>query len=177
MINVEEYLAEQFEKAAQSGPFAIPVLAAKCVETLRSQDPKALQQWADERIAAIVAQHLQRVETSKRMRMREVGRVNEGTERMRSFADGDLDAFGRCFDLTYVIDDENNRVRLGDMSADDHLFVASKYNRSGKRDLLMAAFHKVVAKKVGTKRTEEVFNESEYLQTQDSIINDEAQAV
>ena len=56
------------------------------------------------------------------------------------------------------------------MTGKDHLFVAADYDRDARPLLLLAAFHQAVAKKVGRKRTADVFSEAEYDRLYRSIV-------
>lgn len=68
----------------------------------------------------------------------------------------------RHFDATHVVAAGSVRRKAGDMTAADHIFVANTYTRDGNDLLMMAAFHKAVAKRVGDKKTSDVFTEDTY---------------
>lgn len=52
----------------------------------------------------------------------------------------------------YVVDSENTRKALRDMTADDVMFVASRYDDRAKSAQLDAAFLRAVAKRIGKQR-------------------------
>lgn len=73
------------------------------------------------------------------------------------------------FASVFVVNEENLRRRVADMTGEDHVFVADRYQSSGNRDLMLAAFHRQVGKKVGFKRTEDVLDEATYLSLLESV--------
>jgi hypothetical protein len=75
--------------------------------------------------------------------------------------DGDYEPLSH-FAVVYAIDDENTRRPVGEMTGADHRFVAGRYKASAASDLMLAAFHEKVAKKVGSRRTADVFSEEQY---------------
>lgn len=74
-------------------------------------------------------------------------------------------------EMTLVIDDQNNRKSIGEMTGPDHTFVANRYERTARAAGLQAAFHRAVAKKVGKDLTRNVMTENEYITLYNSIVN------
>jgi len=81
------------------------------------------------------------------------------------------------FSVTYAIDEKGARRRVADMTGADHRFVAADYEKDAKPLMLLAAFHQQVARKVGRKRTSEVFSETEYDRLYRSITRTPKEAV
>ena len=67
------------------------------------------------------------------------------------------------FGELHVVDAGQTRKRAGDMTGPEHLFVAEvTYQRTANTALMLAAFHRAVAGKVGSQRTADVLSEAEY---------------
>jgi hypothetical protein len=81
-----------------------------------------------------------------------------------------------AFQLHYSVDKNNLRRTVADMTGRDHLFVAESYSQTGNRALMLAEFHRAVARRVGTKRTSEVMDEAEYERMLGSIVNNRPKA-
>lgn len=150
------------EAIASAGPdFQSAVLAEKLVARIEEQDPASLDEWLHARAAAITT-----MEISARLRSIRARHVHRASA--RSFAeaveaaeDGDTEPLTH-FAVVYQVSDDHVRRPVGQMNGPDHLYVAGAYQASGKRDLMLAAFHRAVAKKVGKRTTAEVFSEAQY---------------
>jgi hypothetical protein len=73
------------------------------------------------------------------------------------------------FAFEYVVDAANTRRTVGQMTADDCLFVAARYEETARSARLEASFHRAVAKKVGRKTVGEEFTEAQYLAMYQSV--------
>lgn len=76
------------------------------------------------------------------------------------------------FKIVYVVDQKHTRKTVGEMTGRDHRFVAENYEATAKRSALLAAFHRAVAKKVGDRKTSEVFTQEEYARMFNSIVKE-----
>lgn len=162
-----DFIAEmdaQIEAATQGSNWVPAIVAEKLVAQLEADDPELLGGW----LRAMAVTMLRRVIGLRVHAKRQHSRHNAGG---RAFADavddaknGDDAALRRIgmFSITHRVDDGNTQKLVGEMTGEDHLFVASDYGQQAKPLLMEEAFHKAVAKKVGSKRTSEVFTEAEY---------------
>jgi hypothetical protein len=137
----------------------IPATAAeKLVATLEETDAELLDGWL--RLGA--QSFMTRTITDRIRHLRAQAAANHVKTRFsRAAKSGDNAGLG-VFAIRFCVDDDNTQRRVADMRGPDHLFVASDYERSGKRSMVLASFHKKVAAKVGDKKTSEVFGEEEY---------------
>lgn len=141
-----------------SGDFVAAVVAEKFVAQLREKQPGAVEDWLDRHCVALVTEQLtKRIGATRNRAAQQVKR--------KAFADAveddDTEALSQFADWK-VIDAENTRRKVADMTGADHAFVADAYGRSGRYDLMLEAFHKAVAKKVGKRRTADVLTEEQY---------------
>jgi hypothetical protein len=176
MSEDRDYVAEMdalIEGATQGSDWVPAIVAAKI---LASADADLVSGW----LHSMAADLLTSVITKRERSTRSVARARAGS---RAFAEaraaseaetrvasetgepattpGAPIALG-SFAVTYAVDDKNTRRRVADMRGKDHLFVAADYEKDAKPLLLLAAFHQAVAKKVGRKRTCDVFSEAAY---------------
>ena len=142
----------------------VPAVVAR--KLLASADPDLVDGW----LHAMAADFLTLIITRRERAHRSVERARAGS---RVFAaaieDGEEDALA-AFSVTYAIDGHNTRRRVADMTGADHLFVAGSYQASANARLLLAEFHRQVAKQVKRKRTADVFTEAAYARLYHSII-------
>lgn len=83
----------------------------------------------------------------------------------------------RAFAFEYVIDEQNTRRTVANMTAADCRFVAEQYERTAREAKLESAFHRAVAKKIGVQRVGDVFTEEQYLEMYQSVTRQGPQAV
>lgn len=145
------------------GDFVAQVEAQKFVAWAHEHRGAELLDYLVEAAPSIFTNLIARRDTAARTRARLVAdsvRFREAVEA------GEIDTW----QISYVIDDSDTRRRLGDMTGADHRFVAAQYTTESNRQKLFAAFHVAVAKKVGARRTADVFTEEQYLALQASIL-------
>lgn len=138
------------------------LIARRLVDELleRDEDDPLLQSmmcWLVERAPAIVAKEMNRW-TSRSPRKAPEVKVERFRHAVRS---GDVDALAD-FGLVYVVD--GTEKLLGDMTGDDHRKVAQGFQSIAEQSSLVAAFHREMAKVVGSRRTADVVNEQQYRQ-------------
>jgi hypothetical protein len=163
---VRDYIADMsaaIEDAIPEGDYAAPLVAAELVEKLRATDPGLLSGWLDLRAAVFLADTIARRSNSKRQAARVGGPRRAFAEAAQRFTEQTDPAILAPFATEYVIDAENTRRRVADMTGPDHRFVAAGYAESKRTAALLEKFHVAVARKVGDRRTAEVISESEYL--------------
>lgn len=139
----------------QEGDFVVGVIADKITAHLREHEPRAFREWLDEHAAIFVHERIR-----ARLRSQRGTALHRGPG--RRFAESVEAGEVGHFAVTYVVDLEATRRRVRDMTGPDHLFVAQQYDGSARRELMLAAFHRVVAKRVGRRRTGDVLSEEQY---------------
>lgn len=77
----------------------------------------------------------------------------------------------RLIDDWHAVTVDHVRKRAGDMTGADHKFVAATYTDTGNNAMMLAAFHRAVAKKVGNRKTCDVLNADRYEEMYRSITN------
>lgn len=157
-------MGERIEAATQGGGWIAAIVAQKLHAELAETDPDLLDGWLHAvavdtlRMAIGTRSRVQRTVARRRAGSRVFGKAAAEAEES-----GDATPLLGLFALDYVVDEDNTRKRAADMTGSEHLFVAENtYQRSANEALMLAAFHRAVAKKVGKKRTSEVFTEAEY---------------
>lgn len=169
-------MAQAVEAAIPAGDYVASVVAADLVERLRVEDPELLAGWLDLKAAVILADVVARRSNSRRQAARIGAPRKAFAEAARSFGDGDVTAL-RPFAAEYVVDEDNTRRTVANMTADDCRFVATKYEDAARISKLEAAFHRAVAKKIGGSLVGEVFTEAQYLEMYRSVTQQGPRAV
>ena len=124
-----------------------PLVAERIVEKLRATDPELLAGWLNEHAVAIITRAISKMDRSARTLAR---RITDHPV----FADAaERGEVARFLDVRYVVDDELNRLRLRDMTADHLKFVADKYEESARVNRMEAAFMAALAKKLRKNET------------------------
>jgi hypothetical protein len=174
MDDERDYIAEmdaRIEAATRGSDWVAAIVAEKLCGQLMENDRDLLDGWL----------HAMAVPLLRRVIGLQVHRRNAAAKRgarSRAFAaaaddfETAKDGEGResaaavllgMFSETHVVDENQNRKLAGDMTGPEHLFVAeNEYQRSANTALMLAAFHRAVAKKVGKKRTADVLSEEQY---------------
>lgn len=140
---------------------------------LEENDRDALTDWLWEHRHALLNDLLgrrlaaQRAVTMKRARARAFGTATS------AFSEGDAEPLSH-FQVVHVVDGAQTRRRVAEMTGTDHKFVADQYESSGRYSLLLGAFHRQVAKKVGGNRTGDVLDEATYERIYLSIVGADA---
>jgi hypothetical protein len=176
MSDARDFVTEMdalIEGATQGSDWVPAIVAAKVIA---SADPALLDGW----LHVMAVDVLTSVITRRERSTRSTARTRAGS---RAFAEARAESEAgepaalSSFAVTYAVDDKNMRRRVADMRGSDHLFVAANYEKDAKPLLLLAAFHQAVAKKVGRKRTCDVFSEAEYDRLYRSITHAPSEAV
>lgn len=145
--------------AAIDGDAVISAEAEKFLAMMNEQHPGELATWLADYEVVFVADEMRRIMRSQRAR----DRAREGA---RAFAEhyslDDTPEPDDPFAVRYCVNGDNVWRSVADMRGDDHRYVAGQYEVSGKRALVRAAFHEAVAKKIGNKRTADVFSVDKY---------------
>lgn len=143
--------------------FATPVEASKFMDWMREHEPELLENWLDRHLLDLVKMAMERRLRGDRTRARVRSRARAFQRAAGTLRDtGDATPLGRFRRETFAVDSDHTRKVVARMTGADHLFVAENYGRSGRNLLMLQAFHRAVARRVGDLTTEEVFSEEEY---------------
>lgn len=160
-------IEETIEKAIEEhGDLPASVIAEKVVAQLEEEaDRRALNKWLLGNLETIVAFNVRRIQTARRAAARDDSPTPQSRFRDAAGAaeSGDkelLAAFLKYNDTTVVADGTEKHVV--DFTGEDHRFVAERYQQRGKTALMLAAFHRQVAKKVGSGRTGDKLDKAAY---------------
>ncbi len=155
-MNVHEAIVDHLDSI--DGDFVSAVEADKFVTWMEEVAPGELLDWLSENARRFVTRDMQQT-----MMRRRTSAINRAKSRAfgQAVEDGDVEYLGH-FAAVYTVDPDSTRRRVADMTGDDHRYVAGEYEGSAKHDLMMAAFHRAVAKKVGKRRTADVLDEDKY---------------
>lgn len=168
--DIHQQMLEVIRSSIPDGSGWVPaVVAEQIVAELRASDPELLHLWLEDSAARFIQQHIVRILASNRARSKATAGARAFGAAAVRFAAGDIDAM-QMFDLTYAIEDGTQK-RIADMTGRDHLFIAEKFALEAKQYALLEQFHKAVAKKVGARKTSDVFTAEKYEQLYKSITN------
>jgi len=82
---------------------------------------------------------------------------------------GDEDQLGLFKLWRCRVNDDNVQRPIGDMTGADHRYVAATYEASAQESQMLAAFHRALAKKCGSRTTSEVMDEAQFSRMYESI--------
>lgn len=164
--NDRDYNAEMNELILEivktDGDFVPPIEAWNLVTKLMETDPDLLNGWLHLHAKAFVSERIRYHLKSDRARVRQRSAVSAFAAAARRFeSSGDSDALAGWLNLRYVIDERSTQRRLSEMTREDLMFVATRYERSARTALLEEAFHRAIAARVGDRTVGEVFSEEE----------------
>lgn len=165
MAVLERLLAH---RAQLSGDFVPAEEAERFVAFMETHHPDEIVEYMHAKFVNMITIELGRTRRSERARAH---RSSTRAKFAKTLAEGGTDAVADVFAAHYVVDSNNTERALRDMNGPDHLFVAHGYERSGRKDLLRCQFHKAVARRVGQRRTGDVFTDTDYLALHDEIVN------
>jgi hypothetical protein len=169
-VTGRDYIGEMDKRIADAtaGPaWAAPVVAAELHAALLADDPDLLDGW----LHAIAQEALRQAITNRSRAVRTAARHHAAPHAFAVAAEaGDTDALLGMFAVDYVVAPDRTRKRAGDMTGADHAYVADRYADTGNTALLLAEFHRAVGKKVGTRRTADVFTAEQYDEMYRSIM-------
>lgn len=157
------------EWTPEDGDFVAAIVAEKLLAGLAETAPELLEGWLHENARRFLTDEIGR--RSAALRSKAVKRASSRAfgRSAKAAADGDSTELGH-FTVDFVVAADSTRRRVADMDGDDHKFVADSYQRSGTYDLMLAAFHRAVAKTVGKRHTSEVMSEEQYDQMLQSFL-------
>ena len=159
---IERLLSQDSPKGFVTG-----VAAASLYRHLKDEDPDLLEGWARAIVLPALSQAIsrrissQRATSRKRTLSRAFGEAANGEDK------GTL----RAFTQLHVADEHGTWKAASDMTGPEHEFVAvNTYERPANTALMLAAFHRAVAGKVGDRRTGDVMDADAYDRMYQSIV-------
>lgn len=162
-MDVDQYVSALIAEAVGVDGDVVPSLAAaQLVAELRELHPEILQAWLDAHAEAIVRDAITARIRMVRARARAHAAAGAFARAAKRFEEtGDVSALS-SFEVRYVVDGSDTQRRVGEMTAADCRFVADRYELSGNRALMLAAFHRAVAHRIGNRTVADVFSEDAY---------------
>jgi hypothetical protein len=150
------------EIVSAEGDIVPPVEAWNLVTKLLETDPEMLNAWLLLHAKSFVAERIRFHLKSERSRARQRATSAAFGESARRFAvTGDTTELAGWMNIRYFVDNQSTQRRLGDMTREDLLFVASHYDRTARSALLEEAFTRALAARVGGRSVAEVFTEEQ----------------
>ncbi len=168
-------MSDLIDAVLPDGDYVAPVVAHDLVEKLRANDTELLAGWLDVRAEVTMTAYISDRIKNRRQSSREStarGVFGAAAERFATTGDGAALRHATAispFDAEHVVNDGLLRRRVGEMTGPDHLFVAKEYADAKQTAALLESFHKAVAKKVGDRKTKDVFTEDQYMDMYRSI--------
>lgn len=165
-MNVDQAIAEVLD---EHGDLPVPVIAGKVRAKLEEDDAGALEDWLHENLEILIALSVRRVRRKRRAdEPRDDGPKKRFTIAAQS-GDKELLAEFLTFRDEATVREDGTVKDVADFNADDHLYVAGTYQQRGQTALMLAAFHRQVAKLVGHRRTSDVMSEDAYAALHDRL--------
>lgn len=159
-MSLNRRLAEY--RAELHSDFVPAIEAGRFVEMMEGSFPDELAEW--------MRTHAVRVCTAELTALLRAERRRASRRRgARTFAEAEAAGDVSVFATVYEIDPDHTRRPVAEMTGADHLYVAESYEVSGNRALMLAEFHRAVARRIGDQRTTDVLTETEYRRLYDSI--------
>ena len=169
-----DYIAEmdaRIEAATSGSSWVAAIVAEKLCGQLLENDPDLLDGWLHAMAVPLLRRviglrvHRERSAAKRGAAARDFAAAAAGLERAED--DGERESAAAAllgmFSEIHVVDPDQTRKRAADMTGPEHLFVAENtYQKSANTALMLAAFHRAVAKKVGKRRTADVLSEEQY---------------
>jgi hypothetical protein len=149
---------QEIEKA---GPvWTSAEVAARVVTHLRINDPELLAKWLDAQAVPIIRGAITSIRASRRASA--AGARNKSAsvfqEAVRKYEAGDESALSPWLDTDFVINQDQQRKRLGDMEQEDLVYAAEAYTDQARYSTMKAAFLRAIANRVGAGTVEQVFS-------------------
>jgi hypothetical protein len=153
-----------------SSPLPAGQQALDIVTHLEHADPELLLGWARAALVSNVAALIHQVRGNDRLRSRSHARallirIGNGTATSAELAEASVFSV-----RSPVVSDDGMTKRIGELTGSDHAYIAGAYEVRGRRQLVFAAFHRLLAERVGDRTTEEVFNPEEYAALQQQLV-------
>lgn len=141
------------------GSYNAGILAHEVAQRLLSEDRELLYGFLEAHAVHTIRTMIIASDAATRSYARHNGPASVFADAVKAAEEGDYKPLRVGFlQAIYVINIDNDRKALKDMTAEDVLFVAKSYDHRAKSALLEAAFFRAVARKIGTGRVADSFN-------------------
>lgn len=152
------------------GDIVPPIEAWNLVSKLLEIDPELLSDWLHLHAKSFLSERIRFHLRSDRSRARVRASSSAFATAARRFEQsGNAVELDGWMNVRYVVDHQSTQRRLGEMTREDLLFVASNYDRTARIALLEEAFHRALAHRVGSRTVGEVFTEDQISEMYRSI--------
>jgi hypothetical protein len=141
------------------GPYTSALIAEQIVEKLRATDPDLLQGWLDMQAVGFLRHAINLRDCSQRSHARATAGRSVFRDAADAADDGDAGPLSAFLATVYVVED-GSRVRLSEMRQPELIYAADDYGKRAAENLLQEAFLRALAKKVGTGRVSDHYDDS-----------------
>jgi hypothetical protein len=140
------------------GEFVVDEQAEKVLALLEEVDPDASDAWGRELKLEALGLLLRQRQHSQRRHARDlIARAGSADRISDAIERGSLRPFSECLCV-----DGKTWKRVAEMTGADHLYVAERHRQRAGTESMLDAFHRQIAKSVGTARTADVMDEETY---------------
>jgi hypothetical protein len=146
--------------------------AHEIVNRLMAENQELLDGWLKLHAVQTIRSAMASADAATRAHARGTGSsVSVFAEAARRAEEGDPTALKEGWlQGVYTINAEHDRKALKDMTAEDVLFVASRYEDQSRAAMLEAAFFRALAKKIGMGRVADSFNNTQLAELRQRIV-------
>ena len=145
-------------------------VAEEIVERLLAGDRELLYGWLQAHAATTISTAIRAIDAASRSQARQNAKASLFAAAAAEAERGNDQPLRHGFlQATYVINGNNERKRLRDMTAEDVRFVATGYEDRANSALMEAAFFRAVAKKIGNRTVGEVFTNAQLTELRGSL--------
>lgn len=178
MTGPRDYVGEMrnlIDKETAKGPYIPPVLATEIVTNLRATDPALLAGWLSDQAIQAVRQMINDIDRSKRSHARYADPRSAFAASAQEYADakerGEPEPQEKLRDflgLRFTVGDGSRR-ELGTFTAADLGFVADDYESRERKNAMMKAVMRALAKKVGATTVADHYTNEQLAEMFDSL--------
>lgn len=157
------YAAEMrtlIDQETSHGPYVSAIIAERIVEKLTANDPDLLYGWLIGQAPQLIRHAINLRDASGRTHARMTASRSVFGQAVKQAQGGNMEPIGKFLDTRYVVED-GSRVRLGDLREAQLLYVADGYKRRAEDALMQQAFLRALARKVGSDRVADHFDEED----------------
>lgn len=153
-----------------SATYQSTAVAGEIVADLAENDPELLQGWLVLHAHELIRTAVNRIGQAQRARNRVIStRKTFGNATQKFQETGDKEVLTTWLSTPYVADENNNRLQLGEMKAQDLTFAAGYYQKLADSNAFEAQFLAALAKKVGRGKVSDQYTEEQLGQMRSSL--------
>lgn len=158
------------EGRAEGRAYNAAELAAYIVYKLKGEDRELLYGWLEAHAEPTIREAITRIDAASRAYARHTAPLSVFKEATDQAENGNPEPLRQGFlQAVYVINAENDRKALGDMTAEDVLYVSAGYDRRARSAKLEAEFLRQLAAKIGNGRVRDMFDNVELADLRNKI--------